>query len=100
AMLACARLGAVHSVVFGGFAARELATRIDDAKPKVIVTASCGIEPGRIIAYKPLLDGAIEAATHKPEACVIFQRPQQTCELTPGRDIDMAEAIAAAKAAG
>jgi propionyl-CoA synthetase len=66
AMLACARLGAVHSVVFGGFAARELATRIDDAKPKVIISASCGLEPGRVVAYKPLLDGAIELASHKP----------------------------------
>jgi propionyl-CoA synthetase len=66
-MLACARLGAIHSVVFGGFAARELATRIDDATPKLIISASCGIEPGRIVAYKPLLDAAIEMATHKPE---------------------------------
>ena len=100
AMLACARLGAVHSVVFGGFAARELATRIDDAKPKVIISASCGIEPGRIVAYKPLLDDAIKAAAHKPDACIIFQRPQQICELTPGYDVDMIEAVAAAKAAG
>lgn len=100
AMLACARLGAVHSVVFGGFAARELATRIDDAKPKVIISASCGIEPGRIVAYKPLLDDAIKAAAHKPDACIIFQRPQQICELTPGYDVDMTEAVAAAKAAG
>ena len=100
AMLACARLGAVHSVVFGGFAARELATRIDDAKPKVIISASCGIEPGRIVAYKPLLDEAIKAAAHKPDACIIFQRPQQICELTPGYDVDMIEAVAAAKAAG
>jgi len=100
AMLACARLGAVHSVVFGGFAARELATRIDDSRPRVIVSASCGVEPGRVVAYKPLLDGAIEAAAHKPEACVILQRPEQTCELTPGRDVDLAEAVAAAKAAG
>jgi propionyl-CoA synthetase len=100
AMLACARLGAVHSVVFGGFAARELATRIDDARPKLIVSASCGVEPGRVVAYKPLLDGAIGMAAHKVEACVIVQRPEQPCELTPGRDIDMAEAVAAAKAAG
>jgi propionyl-CoA synthetase len=100
AMLACARLGAIHSVVFGGFASKELATRIDDAKPKLIISASCGIEPGRTIAYKPLLDGAIGLSRHKPEACIIVQRPQQTCELTPGRDIDYAEAVAAAKKAG
>ena len=74
AMLACARLGAIHSVVFGGFAAPELATRIDDAKPKLIVSASCGIEPGRIVAYKPLLDAAIAHAKHKPDACLILQR--------------------------
>jgi propionyl-CoA synthetase len=98
AMLACARLGAVHSVVFGGFAARELATRIDDSKPKLIVSASCGIEPGRVVAYKPLLDGAIAMAAHKVERCVILQRPEQPCELTPGRDIDMGEAVEAAKA--
>jgi len=98
AMLACARIGAVHSVVFGGFAARELATRIDDAQPKLIVSASCGLEPGRVVAYKPLLDGAIESARHKPEGCIILQRPQQPCELKPGRDIDYAEAVAAAKA--
>jgi len=100
AMLACARLGAVHSVVFGGFAAKELATRIDDCAPKVIVSASCGIEPGRTIAYKPLLDGAIDMSRHKPEHCVILQRPQLGCELTPGRDIDYAEAVAMAKADG
>ena len=76
AMLACARLGAVHSVVFGGFAAPELAARIDDATPKVIVSASCGIEPNRIVKYKPMLDAAIEGAEHKPEHCIIFQRPQ------------------------
>jgi propionyl-CoA synthetase len=89
-MLACARIGAVHSVVFGGFAAKELATRIDDAKPKVILSASCGLEPGRIVAYKPLLDEAIRLAAHKPDACLILQRPQQPCELTPGRDHDWA----------
>ena len=76
AMLACARIGAIHSVVFGGFAARELATPIDDAKPKLILSASCGIEPGRIVAYKPLLDEAISLAQHKPDACLILQRPQ------------------------
>jgi propionyl-CoA synthetase len=100
AMLACARLGAIHSVVFGGFAAKELATRIDDARPKVIVSASCGIEPGRIVAYKPLLDGAIGLSTHKPEACLIVQRPQQGCDLVAGRDVDYADAVAGAKAAG
>ncbi len=76
-MLACARIGAMHSVVFGGFAANELATRIDDAKPKVILSASCGIEPGRIVKYKPLLDGAIELSEHKPGACLILQREQE-----------------------
>jgi propionyl-CoA synthetase len=90
AMLACARIGAVHSVVFGGFAARELATRIDDAKPKLILSASCGIEPGRIIHYKPLLDEAISIAAHKPDACLILQRPQAEAALTPGRDHDWA----------
>lgn len=100
AMLACARLGAVHSVVFGGFAAKELATRINDAKPVLIVSASCGIEPGRIVAYKPLLDAAIEMANHKVERCVIFEREQQGCELVAGRDIDYADAVAQAKADG
>src|SRR5579862_5268472 len=88
AMLACARIGAVHSVVFGGFAAKELATRIDDARPKLIFSASCGIEPGRIVQYKPLLDEAIRLAASKPEACIILQRPQQACELASGRDHD------------
>ncbi len=88
AMLACARLGAIHSVVFGGFAANELAVRIDDATPKAIIAGSCGIEPGRVVAYKPLLDGAIELATHKPDFCVIFQREQALANLTPGRDVD------------
>jgi propionyl-CoA synthetase len=87
-MLACARLGAVHSVVFGGFAPKELATRIDDAKPKVMLSASCGIEGARVIAYKPLLDEAIRLARHKPSACLILQRPQVTAELTEGRDHD------------
>ena len=76
AMLACARIGAIHSVVFGGFAAKELATRIDDAKPKLILSASCGIEPGRVVAYKPLVDEAIKLASYKPPACMILQRPQ------------------------
>ncbi len=96
AMLACARLGAIHSVVFGGFAAAELATRIADAKPKVIVSASCGLEPGRVIAYKPLLDAAIDLSPHKPDACLILQREQSPCALTPGRDFDLADAEAAA----
>ncbi len=88
AMLACARIGAVHSVVFGGFAPNELAIRIDDAKPKVIVSASCGIEGKKTIPYKPLLDQAIEIAGHKPEKCVIFQRPQVKAPLIQGRDFD------------
>lgn len=90
AMLACARIGAVHSVVFGGFAAKELATRIDDAQPKLILSASCGIEPGRIVHYKPLLDEAIRLAGVKPKACIVLQRPQLTCDLTRGRDYDWA----------
>ncbi|PJI84970.1 propionyl-CoA synthetase [Yoonia maricola] len=88
AMLACARLGAIHSVVFGGFAANELAVRIDDATPKAIIAGSCGIEPGRVVHYKPLLDGAIELANHKPDFTVIFQREQEVADLTPGRDYD------------
>ena len=86
AMLACARIGAVHSVVFGGFAANELAVRIDDAKPKAIIAASCGIEPGRVVHYKPLLDGAIDLAKHKPDFCVVFQREQEVAHLIEGRD--------------
>ena len=96
AMLACARLGAIHSVVFGGFAAAELAARIEDATPKVILSASCGLEPGRVVAYKPLLDRAIALSPHKPDACLILQRPQCVAELTPGRDHDFLEAEAAA----
>src|SRR6187397_1220319 len=88
AMYACARIGAIHSVVFGGFAAKELATRIDDAKPKLILSASCGIEAARVVPYKPLLDGAIELAKHKPQACLILQRPQCEAPLTEGRDHD------------
>ncbi len=91
AMLACARIGAIHSVVFGGFAAKELATRIDDARPKVMLSASCGLEPGRVIAYKPLLDGAIELSAHKPEKTIILQRPELVAELVPGRDLDWRE---------
>ena len=100
AMLACARIGAIHSVVFGGFAARELATRIDDATPKLIISASCGLEPGRTVAYKPLLDGAIDLARHKVERTIILKRPQLDCELVPGRDVDYAQGVAEAKAAG
>ena len=100
AMLACARLGAIHSVVFGGFAAKELATRIDDAQPDLIISASCGIEPGRVVAYKPLLDGAISMARHKVRSCIILQREQQGCDLVDGRDIDYRDAVEAAKAAG
>jgi propionyl-CoA synthetase len=88
AMLACARIGAVHSVVFGGFAANELAVRIDDATPKAIVAASCGLEPGRVVKYKPLIDEAIDQAGHKPEFCVLLQRPQETASLVAGRDFE------------
>ncbi len=94
AMLACARIGAVHSVVFGGFAANELATRINDAKPKVILSTSCGIEGSRIIKYKPLLDSAIELSDHKPTNTVIFQRPQEVSDMQEGRDINWADAVA------
>jgi len=96
AMLACARLGAIHSVVFGGFAAAELAKRIEDATPRVIVSASCGLEPGRVVSYKPLLDAAIAFSAHKPQATLILQRPQVTATLIPGRDHDFAAAEAAA----
>ena len=96
AMLACARLGAIHSVVFGGFAAAELAKRIDDAAPKAILSASCGLEPGRVVAYKPLLDAAIEASVHKPEFCLVDQRPALAAALIAGRDEDLAAAEAAA----
>jgi propionyl-CoA synthetase len=98
AMLACARIGAVHSVVFGGFAAHELATRIDDAAPKVIVSASCGIEVSRVVEYKPILDRAIDLAQHKPDRCVILQRPQAVAALTAGRDLDWESAVAGAEA--
>lgn len=99
AMLACARIGAIHSVVFGGFAARELATRINDAKPKLIVSASCGIEVNRVIKYKPLLDEAIDLsnADAKPKNCIILQRPQETAPMTAGRDLDWADLMAAAQ---
>ena len=98
-MLACARIGAIHSVVFGGFAANELATRIDDAKPKAILSASCGIEPSRVVEYKPLLDQAIDIAEFKPEKCLILQRPQLEASLIPGRDLDWTQAIDQAKPA-
>jgi len=94
AMLAVARIGAIHSVVFGGFAAHELAVRIDDAEPKAIIAASCGIEPGRIVPYKPLLDAAIDHAKHKPEFCVILQREQARADLVAGRDHDWSEFVA------
>src|SRR5581483_3685678 len=97
AMLACARLGAIHSVVFGGFAPKELKSRIDDARPKLVITASCGIEVSRIIAYKPLVDAAIELATFKPEKCVVLQRPMEPATLITGRDLDWNELVAAAK---
>jgi propionyl-CoA synthetase len=100
AILACARIGAIHSVVFGGFAAKELATRIEDAEPKVILSASCGIEATRVVPYKPLLDEAIALSSHKPGDCLIFQRPEAAAAMTEGRDHDWAETVAAAKAAG
>ncbi|KAA3612483.1 MAG: propionyl-CoA synthetase [Calditrichaeota bacterium] len=96
-MLGCARIGAVHSVVFGGFAPNELAIRIDDAKPKIIVTASNGIEFTRVISYKPLIDSAIEQAKHKPEHCIVLQRPQVTADLIPGRDLDYSELVTKAR---
>ena len=99
AMLACARIGAVHSVVFGGFAARELAVRIDDAAPKAVVSASCGIEVSRVVEYKPILDQAIELAAHKPGRCVIVQRPAAPAALTAGRDLDWEQAMAGAEPA-
>ncbi len=97
AMLACARIGAVHSVVFGGFAAKELAIRIDDAEPKVIVSASCGIEIAKVIPYKPLLDNAIEIATHKPSSCIVYQREQLTADMISGRDQDWETQMSSAK---
>ena len=99
AMLACARIGAIHSVVFGGFAAHELASRISDARPKLIVSASCGIEVDRVIPYKPLLDKGIELASVKPERCVILQRPQEKASMIAGRDLDWSELMANAKPA-
>jgi propionyl-CoA synthetase len=100
AMFACARIGAIHSLVFGGFASNELAVRIEDAKPRIMISASCGIEPKGPIPYKPLLDKAIDLSSHKPEKCVIYQRPQVKADLIPGRDIDWAEALKGATPAG
>jgi propionyl-CoA synthetase len=97
AMLACARLGAIHSVVFGGFAARELAMRIDDARPVLVLTASCGLEPGRVLDYKALLDRALELAAHRPVHCLVLQRPQLQVALEPGRDLDWQQAVGAAQ---
>jgi propionyl-CoA synthetase len=99
AMLACARLGAIHSVVFGGFASHELATRIEDARPRVVVSASCGIEPARTVAYKPLLDAAIDLVDAKPERCIVLQRPALEAELDPARDLDWDEAVSGAEPA-
>jgi propionyl-CoA synthetase len=99
AMLACARLGAIHSVVFGGFASHELATRIEHAKPRVVVTASCGIEAGRVIPYPPLVAGALARTRHQPERCVVLQRPEHRAALDPRRDVDFGDALAAARPA-
>src|SRR6266478_745409 len=99
AMLACARLGAVHSVVFGGFAAHELAARIEHATPRAIVCGSCGLEPGRTVPYKPMVDKAISISKHKPEKVIVFQRPQLQAELQKGRDLDWNEAVAGAEPA-
>jgi propionyl-CoA synthetase len=99
-MLACARIGAIHSVVFGGFAARELAARLEDAEPRLILSASCGIEGARVVAYKPLLDEAIALSRHKPEACLILQRPEAPADLAAGRDRDWAQAVGDARARG
>jgi propionyl-CoA synthetase len=99
AMLACARIGAIHSVVFGGFASHELAKRIDDATPKMILSASCGIEVGRVVPYKPLLDKAIELSSHKPVRCVVLQRPQEKAQLHKGRDLDWGDFLSGAPAA-
>jgi propionyl-CoA synthetase len=99
AMLACARIGAIHSVVFGGFAAHELAARISHAQPTVIVSASCGVEPNRVVSYKPLLDKAIELAAVKPRRCIILQRAQERAPLVPGRDLDWSELMAGAQPA-
>lgn len=99
AMLACARIGAIHSVVFGGFAAHELAVRIDDAKPRAIIAASCGLEPGRVVPYKPLMDRAIDEAVHKPDFTIVFQRPECAADMVAGRDLDWRQAVADAQPA-
>src|SRR5205085_313138 len=99
AMLACARLGAIHSVVFGGFAAHELASRIDDCRPKLVISASCGIEPTRIVEYKPLLDRALELTTAPQPRCIIVQRPQHEASLAEGRDITWEQALDGAEPA-
>merc|ERR1712167_44136 len=93
AMLACGRIGAVHSVVFGGFAANELASRIDDSKAKLIVSASCGYEPGRVVEYKPLLNKALDLANHKPDKCIIFQREKDKAELDSNTDITWEDSL-------
>ncbi|MFZ1814018.1 MAG: propionyl-CoA synthetase [Rhizobiaceae bacterium] len=100
AMLACARIGAIHSVVFGGFAAAELATRIDDCKPDMIISASCGLEPGRVVAYKPLLDKAIDLAGHKVRSTLILQREEKNCDMIDGRDFDYAQLVSQSMAEG
>lgn len=100
AMLACARIGAIHSVVFGGFAAKELAKRLEDARPKMVLTASCGLEGSRIVAYKPLLDAAIDMVDVKPQSCLVWQRPQAEAKLVPTRDYDWLEAVTKAKSEG
>jgi propionyl-CoA synthetase len=97
AMLACARIGAIHSVVFGGFAASELAARIDDSTARLLVTASCGVEPNRVVAYKPLLDAAVDLARHKPERCLVLQRPELAAELKADRDVDLGVVLEAAR---
>src|SRR3546814_15975664 len=97
AMLACARLGAIHSVVFGGFAASELATRIDDAQPKAVLSASCGLEAARVVPYKPLLDAPLGMARHKPDFCPLLPRPQADTAMTAGRDPDWEAAVAGAE---
>lgn len=99
AMLACARIGAIHSVVFGGFAAAELAKRIDDAEPQLVLAASCGIEPNRVVAYKPLLDEALKLSRHKVDRCIILQRPGLEAQLVEGRDEDWSDAVSAARPA-
>src|SRR5213595_3548359 len=97
AMLGCARIGAVHSVVFGGFAPHELAKRIDDARPVMVISASCGIEGQRVIPYKPLLDEALKLASHEVGGCIVLQRPQASAALTPGRDLEWSEALASGR---